>query len=225
MDTKADFAAYSTFAWLPQDSSKIHNILYDNQLISEKIKAGISGELLKRGLYLAKDYQTPDLLLQYSILVDEKQKILSYPQYSYVPITPNERYNPYLQNYTSTYVPQASIYPYDSNFNYLNDNRQAVFNSIYPYYNFDSPLKVYPSKPVITGNNFQQINYSQETVVIDVIDRKTMKLIWRGWCITPYDSPIRFKNEMGIIISYIFQKFPLKEEKPNALQVKASPER
>jgi len=76
---RANFGKYRTFAWLPP-ADTVKNSRY-NDIADEKIKAEVTAQLEKRGLSLRA--QRPDLLVRYSIVVNEKVRTYNEPVYIY----------------------------------------------------------------------------------------------------------------------------------------------
>ena len=61
--------------------------------------------------------------------------------------------------------------------------------------------------PRLSGNRIEQIPYKEGTIVIDVIDRKTNEIVWRGKAndvITPNNLDEKLRN----YVNAIFDKFP-----------------
>lgn len=211
VDPETDFTRYNSFAWLSNDSSKIDHVLYENQFVTKKIKRTVNSELKERGLLI--DQETPDLLLQYSIVMDEKQRILTYPMYSYVPVNPH-----------SIWYPFNPVYPYDYSYayNYMYDMRNAT-NYHEPYiippvntpnlnfYNPNIPQNSFPSRPVVTGSYFQTLEFDEGSIIIDAIDRKTGELVWRGWSKGAFDNADAFEDQVDDVVNYILERFPLAE--------------
>jgi hypothetical protein len=74
----------------------------------------------------------------------------------------------------------------------------AGFRSAWPWYGYASP---YP--------NMQVNEYTQGSVIVDVIDPKTMELIWRGQGLATVSSdPARYNNELDKSVSSILKDFP-----------------
>lgn len=199
---EADFSGYSSFAWIPKDSARIDNVLYDNEIIGNEIIGDASEELKKRGFTVNTD--TPDLLLQYTIMVEKNQQIISSPTVSYPP-GPRGYIPPYNSN---AYNSPA----YDNPWNLLYySNPGNVYNpgyyaNNYPYYS--SAGFPVTGGPYTTGNIIQEITFREGTLIIDVIDRKKNELIWRGWSTEALSDPNNFKQSIPKEVQEIFRKFP-----------------
>lgn len=73
----------------------------------------------------------------------------------------------------------------------------------YPYY-----YRGYYNYPYITGYDVQTVNYTEGTIVVDMIDRDTKKLVWRGWSEGAVNDPQAFERKLPKRIHDIFMKFP-----------------
>ena len=207
VDTSIDFTSFNTFAWLPRDSTNQINVLYESPMVQEKLMETVSSELISRGLSPASEV-VPDLLLQFTIIIEPKQQIVSSPQYNYVPVYQNQ---PNLPAYIDPYY---SSYPYDYSYSFYNPPGNYYYpgpnnmNYSYNYLNYNFPYSN-AYRPVVSGNTFQQVEFKEGTIIIDVIDQHSYSLIWRGWSQGNFTNPIEFKNEIGTVVQYIFERFPL----------------
>jgi hypothetical protein len=160
---------YSTFAWLPPiNNSK--NPYYDNDLADQKIKDQATANLESKGLHLKANH--PDLLVRYTIMVDNKMKTVNEPQYTYV---------------------GGGFYP---RYNYYRGGRAF-------YYSYRSAY------PVYVGDDIYHVPYKEGTLIIDLIDRTTHKVIWRGYGIGEVNNPQSAINDLPKIVDGIFNKLQL----------------
>jgi len=204
---KNDFAGYSSFAWLPKDSASIQNVLFDNGIIGEEIVETVSKELNKKGYTISTT--DPDILIQYTIVIEDKEKWISSPTLSPYYYNPSNPYtSPYYYNSGSYYAPYVA--PYNSNAYYYNYPGyvydRGYYANNYPYY---SPYG-FPNShgaPII-GNTIQEIEYKEGTLIIDVIDRKQRKLVWRGWSAEALPDPEIYREVLPQEVREIFQPFP-----------------
>src|SRR6186713_3033061 len=90
-DRTVDFSQYHTFAWYPTTHSQNDNTLLDNQIIENNVKKAGSDQLISRGFVFDKD--SPDVLLEYSLSIVQKENVVQQPIYSN-PYNYNP-YNPY----------------------------------------------------------------------------------------------------------------------------------
>lgn len=70
------------------------------------------------------------------------------------------------------------------------------------YYSYRNPF------PVYVGNEYRTVNVKQGSVIIDLIDRKTSKVIWRGWAEGELNNPEKAIAELPKVVSNIFKKLP-----------------
>lgn len=89
-------------------------------------------------------------------------------------------------------------YPYNYNWN------------SYPYYDpYRRYMYGFGPPPYISGYESETIPYTEGTLTISVIDRKTNTLIWRGWNIEKVSDPETFGATLQKDISFIFKRFPV----------------
>ena len=206
VDPEVDFTQYHTFAWLPRDSSSQINILYESPMVQNKLIEAVSLELMSRGL--SPTEETPDLLVQFTIIIEDRQRIISTPQYSYAPVYQND------PNQPSFIDPYYSPYPYDYSYSFYSPPGNYYYPGVnnlnyrFNYLNYNFPYSN-AYRPVVTGSNFQQVEFKEGTIIIDVIDRESSSLIWRGWSQGDFINPVEFKSGIDIVVRYIFDRFPL----------------
>jgi len=75
----------------------------------------------------------------------------------------------------------------------------------YPYYGYG-----YYANPVVVGYNTQQVPYTEGTLVIEVIDRKTNQLVWKGWSVGTLNNEEDLEQQLPKDIRKIFTKYPVK---------------
>lgn len=104
-DESVNFDNYRTFAWAPDSTTEINSkkelLAYDNDIVRNNAKNYINTNLTNRGLLLNID--SPDLILQLTLLNEKKEKVVtyqSYPGYYYYSPYYFPYYYPYYQLYT-----------------------------------------------------------------------------------------------------------------------------
>ena len=160
---------YSTFAWLPPINNT-KNPYFDNDLADQKIKDQATAALESKGLHLKAG--RPDILVRYTIMVDNKVRTVNEPQYTYV---------------------GGGYYP---RYGYYRGGRAF-------YYSYRSAY------PVYVGDDIYHVPYKQGTLIIDLIDRTTHKVIWRGYGIGEVNNPESAINDLPKVVDGIFNKLQL----------------
>ncbi len=165
----ANVGKYRTFAWLPPINNT-KNPYYDNDVADQKIKDQATADLETKGLRLKSS--TPDLLVRYNIMVDNKVHTYNEPVYSY---------------------DFGGFYP---RYGYYRGGRAF-------YYGYRGAF------PVYVGDDVYQVPYKEGTLIIDLVDRVTHKVIWRGYGIGEVGNPERAINDLPKIVDGIFNKLQL----------------
>jgi hypothetical protein len=93
-------------------------------------------------------------------------------------------------------VPIYSSYPYYYTGVYI--------GPWYPWY-----YSGYYTIPDVVGYNMQKVTYVDGSIVIDVIERSSRKLIWRGWTEENEFDPGMLTNQIRHKITRIFDAFPV----------------
>jgi len=102
-------------------------------------------------------------------------------------------------------------------FHLMVENKEDIINTPvynYPYmpygfgYRFPFPFYYYPG-PIYLGNNNQRIAYQQGTLVIDLIERDSGKLIWRAWSVERLSDPVKYMKQLPEMISGMFAHYPI----------------
>lgn len=70
------------------------------------------------------------------------------------------------------------------------------------YYNYYSPF------PIYAGSSPRRMIVKKGSIMIDLIDRKSSKVIWRGWAEGLVENPEKAVNDLPQVVSNIFKKFP-----------------
>ncbi len=181
----ANFKSYKkTFAFLPPVDS-IKSALFDHGLMNENIRVAILTEMKKRS-YMA-DTLAPELLVKFHIMVEQKENIVNNSTFSYGGMGMGGMG---MGGMGMGYGMGGMMYGMGMGYGM-------------GYYN-------YPSQ-IYMGNDIQKVDYEQGTVVVDVIERSTGKLVWRGWSIGDLQNPMQYTNELPNLIYRIFRHYPIKE--------------
>lgn len=90
----------------------------------------------------------------------------------------------------------------------------------YDYYTtgFVRPLSMnnyyytgYNTIPRLTGSAIREIEYTQGTFVVDIIDTDKKEIIWRGWSQTPVD-PMALEASVRQYVDNIFEEYPVEAD-------------
>lgn len=96
-----------------------------------------------------------------------------------------KEYNePVYYNAPSGYVPRMAYY------------RGRAFY----YYSYVNPY------PVYVGSEMRKVNVKEGSVIIDLIDRKSGKVIWRGWSEGEIGNPEKAISDIPKVVDNIFKK-------------------
>jgi PBP1b-binding outer membrane lipoprotein LpoB len=68
------------------------------------------------------------------------------------------------------------------------------------YYSYVNPM------PIYVGSEMRKVNVKEGSVIIDLIDRKTGKVIWRGWSEGEVGNPEKAINDIPKVVDGIFRK-------------------
>ncbi|MFD2516307.1 DUF4136 domain-containing protein [Salinimicrobium flavum] len=75
-----------------------------------------------------------------------------------------------------------------------------------PYYR-NYAYNNYYTVPRITGSNIEQVPYKEGTLVIDLIDRRTNEIVWRGMA-SDVITPNNLEEELRTYVNAIFESLP-----------------
>lgn len=86
-----------------------------------------------------------------------------------------------------------------------------TWDGFYPRYRFYRGGRGYywayrGSYPIYVGDEIEKVPYKEGTLIIDLIDRKTGKVIWRGYGQGEVDNPQTAINDLPKIVDGIFSK-------------------
>lgn len=70
------------------------------------------------------------------------------------------------------------------------------------YYAYNDPF------PVYVGSRARKMQVKEGSIMIDIIERRTSKLIWRGWAEGEVNDPQKAINDIPTVIANIFKKLP-----------------
>jgi hypothetical protein len=210
-----DFMKYKTFSWLPHDDKQ--NSPYHNQIIENNTKNYFTHEFFVRGLTLNVD--TPDVLMQLLMTAVDTQKTEQVANPSPTQNSYNNSYaNPYNNSYN--YNPSNNPYanPYNNQYNYNPYNNQAT-SPQNPYYN-PNPNQYNYNRPPNYNNNYSPgyttriIKYTESTITLNVIDRKSNKIVWTSVVGADLYEPSQMQNNLHPAVHRILDSYPIKPITP-----------
>src|SRR4051812_40314050 len=79
-DRSVNFNSYKTFAWIPNPDQPYQNSKFNNRIIESNIKNYASQEMQIMGYKV--DVDSPDLMIQYSLMIEKKTTDVQTPVYS-----------------------------------------------------------------------------------------------------------------------------------------------
>jgi hypothetical protein len=158
VDSSINFAAYRTFAWLPD--STWQETKYDNAILQRRVEQEVVQLLKTKGYTL--DTLQADFLVHHHVTVEDRKRVLQAPSYLYSP-------NRYFAN-------------------------RGYFLSMY--------------EPMMVSNRFREVQYREGTLIVDVVDRKQQRLVWRGWSEQPIESISEFERSVASRLKEIVAQFP-----------------
>lgn len=112
------------------------------------------------------------------------------------------RYSIVIKNGTHVYDDPAYTYVgggYYPRVVYYGGGRRAYF------YAYSEPF------PVYVGDEIERVPYKEGTLIIDLVDRRTKKVIWRGYGIGDVTNPQETVNDLPKVVDGIINKLPLKK--------------
>lgn len=62
---------------------------------------------------------------------------------------------------------------------------------------------------VYVGNDIERIPYQEGTLIIDLIERKSRQVIWRGYGVGDVDDPQRAMEDIPRVVEGILNKLPI----------------
>jgi hypothetical protein len=156
-----NFDNYKSFGWANVDGERKKDNA-DNDIVDNHIKNAISKQLEDRGW--KETAQNPDVILDYSVMVEKKNNRVSETVYSY----------PYTHYYYNGWRHRGGYMYYP--------------NDLLGYRTYNMPFK-------------------QGTLIINMIDANTNKLVWQGSAQSDVSSKTVTSEEMQTDIISIFKKF------------------
>ena len=181
-----NFSQFQTYAILPIVDSASSS-LYHNAILEQNLVNSINREMRVRGYVL--DTENPDILVNLHLKLKDKEE------------TVMERY-PLTSTY-DYYTPVTDPLTVDPGVVYPPLGPQYTAPYYYPYYN---------RVTTVYGTELKEIEYTQGTVVIDIIRSSDNHLIWRGWS-QEIIQPDIATSELQYVVEQIYTEYPVAENK------------
>ena len=149
---KTNMSGYRTFAWMPMGGAKANGAVTANSVADANIKDATTMALANKGLKLQT--QKPDLLISYTTTVGRGTRT----------------------NYYTNYGWGGGWGGYYGGWGWGGYGGWGWGGYYRPYYYYGAPF-------AYTGGltYAEQEHYKEGTLIIDLIDRRTRKVVWRGF--------------------------------------------
>ncbi|MGH8307115.1 MAG: DUF4136 domain-containing protein [Gammaproteobacteria bacterium] len=154
-DNAASFSNLHTFTWVSPPIGPVDNPILDSQILEERVKRAVIGDLTARGYAEAATGQSPDFTVTYHTV--SKQKLES-----------------------------------------SGSSFSVGFGGFFPY--------GYGNVAVPVGNTVQ--TREQGTLMLDIIDGRTKRLVWRGWTKDWISQDNYSEKAVNEDVQKILAKFP-----------------
>ncbi|MGI8891942.1 MAG: DUF4136 domain-containing protein, partial [Bacteroidia bacterium] len=163
------------------------NSLYHNAILEQNLIMSIDREMKARGYTL--DNANPDVLVNLHLKLKDKQETVV----NRYPLT--STYNYYTPLTNPNAIDPRTVHP----------QLGAQYTGSYYYPQYQRISTVY-------GTEMREIEYTEGTVVIDLIRTDDSYLIWRGWSQETI-NPNAATSDLQFVVEQIFREYPVKERK------------
>ena len=148
---KTNMSGYRSFAWMPMNNA---NAKGGSQVADVTIKDAATASLSAKGLTLQQ--RNPDLLVSYSTMIGKGTRTYYYPNYGYDGFYPGWGWG------------------WGGGFGWGGWGGWGRWGYRPYYYAYGAPF-------MYGGVNVDQEHYKEGTIIIDLIDTHTKKVVWRGF--------------------------------------------
>ena len=189
---QVDFSAYKTFAFLPTKDTA-YTKLISRQKMEPMLGRQAVAILNKKGLTL--DKTAPDCFFTYTLVVNQKFSTSADKQVSYN-----------AQIYNSTNLPPVGYNSYGSGVGYMPYSPSVIGANTDIYY-FSSD-----NRPVTYYGKMTLDTLREGSMIIDMIDAKTKRVVWRSVAQnkTPEAQRIQTEAQIEAVLKEMLHKFPKK---------------
>ncbi len=179
---KTDLSAYRTFAWLPPATmTNKAGAVVKKEVADEKVKDAAISALENKGLKFQEN--NPDLLVSYTTVTGRGMKTEFYPYY----------YGGY---------PGFGLgfgWGWGGGWGYR------------PFYGYGGWGWGYPYGFGYGGGGYARVPYKEGTLIIDIMDTKSRKLVWRGFGVGELHNPQKTVRELPKVVNGIIEQLQLNQ--------------
>ena len=188
---KTDLSAYRTFAWLPPATmTNKAGAVVKKEVADEKVKDAAISALENKGLKFQEN--NPDLLVSYTTVTGRGMKTEFYPYY----------YGGY---------PGFGLgfgWGWGGGWGYR------------PFYGYGGWGWGYPYGYGYGGGGYARVPYKEGTLIIDIMDTKSRKLVWRGFGVGELHNPQKTVKELPKVVSGIIEQLQLNQVQQDQVPMK-----
>jgi hypothetical protein len=188
---KTDLSAYRTFAWLPPATmTNKAGAVVKKEVADEKVKDATISALENKGLKFQEN--NPDLLVSYTKVTGRGMKTEFYPYY----------YGGY---------PGFGLgfgWGWGGGWGYR------------PFYGYGGWGWGYPYGYGYGGGGYARVPYKEGTLIIDIMDTKSRKLVWRGFGVGELHNPQKTVKELPKVVNGIIEQLQLNQVQQEQVPMK-----
>ncbi|QTE37809.1 DUF4136 domain-containing protein [Mucilaginibacter sp. P25] len=188
---KTDLSAYRTFAWLPPATmTNKAGAVVKKEVADEKVKDAAISALENKGLKFQEN--NPDLLVSYTTVTGRGMKTEFYPYY----------YGGY---------PGFGLgfgWGWGGGWGYR------------PFYGYGGWGWGYPYGYGYGGGGYARVPYKEGTLIIDIMDTKSRKLVWRGFGVGELHNPQKTVKELPKVVNGIIEQLQLNQVQQDQVPMK-----
>jgi hypothetical protein len=180
---KTDLSSYRTFAWLPPEASNKAGGVVKKEIADERVKEAAISALQTKGLRLQEN--DPDLLVSYSTVTGRGVKTEFYPAY-----------------YGGFGWGGWGGWGWGWGYGY-----RPFYGGFYGGWGGGWGGWGYP----YGGGGYARVPYKEGTLIIDIIDRNTRRLVWRGFGVGELHNPKRTLDELPKVVDGVLKQLQINQ--------------
>ncbi|MEN0052719.1 MAG: DUF4136 domain-containing protein [Mucilaginibacter sp.] len=178
---KTDLSSYRTFAWLAPEASNRAGGVVKKEVADERVKEAAIAALQTKGLRLQEN--NPDLLVSYSTVTGRGMKTEFYPSY----------YGGFGWGGWGGWG-WGWGYGYRPFYGGFYGGWGGWGGWGYPY-----------------GGGYARVPYKEGTLIIDIIDNNTRRLVWRGFGVGELHNPKRTLDELPKVVDGVLKQLQINQ--------------